>query len=504
MKLLLVEDEPYTREGILSAVDWDALEITKVLAAEDGQRGLEIALQCAPDIVLADMRMPKMDGADMAKSIKEVLPGCVFIFMSGYSDIGYYKSALQVSALDYVSKPLDIDELVKALQKGIGQVKANREKEEYLSTSRSDGLAVALIADRPDTERLMQLWNDWAMPWGEKYALHTLILKRERADGVRRHINQPAGTLGIEVCVGEVMASYVIHAAIPRKNTALLHRFARGLLSQPGSDRAYLAIGDAVSHPTQLHKSYESACGLIKLSFYHPQKRLFVYGDPAPSLANGYDQIDEFNQLLLRTPEKARMWTENQFEKIRQHAGTPIELVKYWGYRMCTELYFQMDRIKKSDIGSIPIDEKELWNKISAFGTLDELKDFVLEVIDKLDTFCRSGADLPVVQKVQRYIYNNFSAPLTLEAISDRVNISVTHLCSIFKEATGQTINQYILDVRMHRAKLMLESTHMHIHEIARAAGYSSSSYFIKAFRKSVGVTPQEYRKECRVYEEEA
>lgn len=504
MRLLLVEDEPYTREGILSAVDWNLLGISKILTAEDGQKGLDLARKYAPDIVLADMRMPKMDGADMAKRIKKILPGCAFIFMSGYSDIAYYKSALQVSALDYVSKPLVIDELVRVLEKGVKQVRENQTKEENLSILKSNELAAYAISDHADSNELMRLWKGCKMPCGEKYVLYSLVLSEKYSEQVFKAINGLAKTLDLRVSVGRTLAGYVIHTAIPRNSMALLHKFSQRLLGVSGLDTAYLAIGKPVEDATQLRESYENAIELLRLSFYYPERRLFVHGEPVASLVNGYDQVNEFSRLLLHNPPKALLWIENYFEKIRHHAGTPIELVKYWGFKMCTELYFQMDRIRKDEILSLPADEKALWKEISSLGTLDELKDFVLRVMDQLEDSRKADPDLPAILEVQRYIYNNFSAPLTLDTISEHVKISVTYLCSIFKEATGQTINQYILDVRMHRAKMMLESTHMHINEIAHATGYSSSSYFIKAFRKAAGITPQEYRKECKAYEDEA
>lgn len=79
------------------------------------------------------------------------------------------------------------------------------------------------------------------------------------------------------------------------------------------------------------------------------------------------------------------------------------------------------------------------------------------------------------------------------------MNLSTTYLCGLFKGNTGQTINNYILEVRIHRAKLMLELSDMNINEIAKASGFSSSSYFIKVFKNTINQTPQEYRNEHKV-----
>ena len=165
---------------------------------------------------------------------------------------------------------------------------------------------------------------------------------------------------------------------------------------------------------------------------------------------------------------------------------------------MCTESNFQFNRIKEDNKHSIHDEETELWDKISSINTLDALKQLVLETIDRLDCSRVSDENSPIIWKVHRYIYNHFSEPLSLKALSEHVNLSTTYLCSFFKDRTGQTINSYILDVRIHRAKILLEASNMHINEIADASGFSSSSYFIKAFRKITGMTPQIYRKEYK------
>ena len=99
MKLLLVDDEPYTREGILSIIAFDKLGIDEVFSAEDGLSGLAMAKEYQPDIILTDVRMPHLDGISMSYQIREFLPGCCIIFMSGFAEKDYLKSAIKLSAI---------------------------------------------------------------------------------------------------------------------------------------------------------------------------------------------------------------------------------------------------------------------------------------------------------------------------------------------------------------------------------------------------------------------
>lgn len=118
MILLIVDDEPIIRDGIRSLIDFDSLGITEVLEAENGLKGLEIFENHLPDIVLADINMPKMNGLDFSKEIKAIKPEVKIALITGYDYFDYARKALQIGVEDYVLKPVskkDITELLKNL-----------------------------------------------------------------------------------------------------------------------------------------------------------------------------------------------------------------------------------------------------------------------------------------------------------------------------------------------------------------------------------------------------
>ena len=92
MTLLIIDDEELTRTGIVETMNWPELGIGTVLQADDGVRGLEMARLHRPDIMLCDIRMPRMDGIEMLSQIESFLPDTIVIFMSGYSDKEYLKT----------------------------------------------------------------------------------------------------------------------------------------------------------------------------------------------------------------------------------------------------------------------------------------------------------------------------------------------------------------------------------------------------------------------------
>lgn len=115
MKLLIVDDEELTRTGLISSIDWDSLGITEILQADDGVNGLEMAKLYKPEIILCDVRMPRMTGIAMLERLEKFLPDSIPIFMSGYSDKEYLKAAIKLKAINYIEKPLHPEEVQAAV-----------------------------------------------------------------------------------------------------------------------------------------------------------------------------------------------------------------------------------------------------------------------------------------------------------------------------------------------------------------------------------------------------
>lgn len=129
-KLLIADDERNTREGLIECIEWQKLGIEKIEQASDGVIALEKAQIFRPDIILCDIRMPRMNGLEFAGKVREILSGCKIIFLSGYSDKEYLKTAIQLQAVDYVEKPVNLDEIRNAVSKAISLLEADAGKNE--------------------------------------------------------------------------------------------------------------------------------------------------------------------------------------------------------------------------------------------------------------------------------------------------------------------------------------------------------------------------------------
>ncbi len=115
-KVVIIDDEPWTREVIKKLGDWEALGLEVVGEASDGEYGLELIRQVSPDIILTDVKMPHLNGIDLIAALRKEDNHSLVIFISGYDDYSYIRSALKLDAVDYLLKPVKPEELNRQLR----------------------------------------------------------------------------------------------------------------------------------------------------------------------------------------------------------------------------------------------------------------------------------------------------------------------------------------------------------------------------------------------------
>lgn len=146
-------------------------------------------------------------------------------------------------------------------------------------------------------------------------------------------------------------------------------------------------------------------------------------------------------------------------------------------------------------------DEKELAQKVERMyrcRKIGDLLDIVSEAIDGFEQYLEEeegGARREVVQ-IRNYIQHHYNENnLSPENLAAMVYLSPGYLSAVFKEETGVTMNRYVREVRMNKARELLENTNMKISGISEKVGFSSSTYFCRSFREFFGVSPESCRK---------
>jgi len=136
-------------------------------------------------------------------------------------------------------------------------------------------------------------------------------------------------------------------------------------------------------------------------------------------------------------------------------------------------------------------------NEIRRFQTMDQLNTWLAKVLVRFTNrvfSMPSGRHEDIIKKAMEYIRRNYMLKISLNDISEDVNLSVSYLSKIFKEETGKSISETINTVRIEHAKLLLLNNDISLIEVSYLAGFEDQSYFTKVFKRNTGITPGKFR----------
>lgn len=129
-KIILADDEATMRRALLTLVDWKAMDCGVVYAAEDGQAVLDYLSICKPDIVISDIRMPRVDGLQLAEYLAKREPQIKMILLTAFAEFQYAQQAIRWNVSEYVVKSGALDSIVAAVERCKEQLeKTGKERE---------------------------------------------------------------------------------------------------------------------------------------------------------------------------------------------------------------------------------------------------------------------------------------------------------------------------------------------------------------------------------------
>lgn len=180
-KVMIADDEGIIREGIRQCVDWDSLGMTVVAEAEDGEEALELAVQHSIHIALVDLNMPIMHGMELMKRLREQLPGCKIIVITGHDEFSYAQESIRLQVNDYILKPAEPKQLMQVLRGVRDELESERQQSQHLQqASRQLQKNFPLLR-----ERFCQEWLDGNLSQAEiREQLQFLQLPPERPERI--------------------------------------------------------------------------------------------------------------------------------------------------------------------------------------------------------------------------------------------------------------------------------------------------------------------------------
>ena len=513
MKLLIVDDEELTRTGVITSLDWASLGIDEVLQADDGVHGLETARLYKPEIILCDVRMPRMDGISMLERLEKFLPDTVPIFMSGYSDKEYLKAAIKLKAVNYIEKPFSISEIETAIREArelYTQKVHSRRGETLHSMETASRLALQLTLPYGGNSQIIeQLSSELGLTMNASTYFTSFIVKTDlfldasipSMTDFYQEFQDFLEPFHMKCIYLEKKMQYLVYFLFSQNepanrhlqsvNTYLCSHFAE-------IGRYSMACGDTVYGLSKAYQTYTSAVILLQSSYFFPENTLLtsdqpddnpdvqsnIFSDsPAAAFADALSRLDQISaETILQ-----KLYTT--FYKNHRFLQNPVKDL-YYKLFLCLEDARHQQKIAGS--GNV----ESIAETIDDCFTFPELHQTLItktkEYFTKAET---TSQENPTIFLIKDYISKNYmNETLSVKDISSHVFLSTSYVCTFFKSETGQTLNQYITEYRMEKAKQLLKDARFKITDISSRVGYSDGNYFGKSFKKYSGLSPSEYR----------
>jgi two-component system response regulator YesN len=504
-KVLIIDDEQMIREGLKSIIDWEDLGFEIIGEASNGFEALKKIEVLDPDVILADIKMPFMDGISLTEKLKKMKKDFNIIFITAYSDFKFAKKAIDLGVSSYLLKPIDEDELTEILlkikdeyNKDIIKNKRiiNMTKEKFIEDYILDKIEKDKIEEYKGVLKLELSWKSYQIALFDINSSSKLNtkLKNNINNEIEKFINK--NKFGITFNIYKFIGVLLKDEPFLIANRILFNFLER--VSDEYNVDLIASIGSSVKHFSDLKESYDSALIAMNKKFIFGVNKIIKYDKYIQN--NNESKFDKINlnyeEIYSYLDAGNREYINNYLEKLRDYyeiSKFSEESIKIFYAKFYTILYNKIIDNYPEVYKQIK-DERFILENIHKKSTLQSLHAFIkyqfLNFIDLIDN-CKTGDKM---YKIVKYIDVNYNKNLKLDNLASLFNYNSVYLGRLFKSHTGQYFNKYIDTIRINKAKeLILDD--MKVNEIAKKIGYKDIDYFYKKFKKYVGTSPTLYKK---------
>lgn len=495
LKVFVVDDDAATVDWLVRNVEWEVYDCEVAGSATEAAEALRYMKEHTVDLLLTDVCMPGVSGLELIRQAKEEHPRLYVIVISAFDKFEYVKEAFQYGIIDYCLKPIDVNELYGCLKSAEAAYSERqmRQRDQDMLVFRNS-IFQRLINGEGSAARLEEqcALADIAL---DQPLFQVALLDMHRLEQ-RYHIpvaNRFAGK-GREgyYCFFNGRMDLVFLFWGGRGCDSQAERAIGEILRLEGiRDAVTLYIGRPLKSYRQIAESYQACCDFqnawmlfsgreVRIWQYPYEKYLGVLKDRARGRLAGSLNLDDL---------------EGAMEAIREIAGSCSGETKKRAEVLCLAVFLVKNVRVAHPHRRIPAPRGSMEAQSSSERMLTWLEEFCRGMREGTDG--EEGA-CPQVNRALRKIGSDYGdGTLSLKGLAAQWHISAAYLGKLFKEQTGEYFNDYLLRIRIEEAKRLLLGSRLRMGEIASEVGFSNQSYFNKMFRKSCGISPAEYRRQC-------
>ncbi|MEF3304096.1 response regulator [Paenibacillus sp. GYB003] len=502
-KVLLVEDEAFVRRSLKQLIRWEDMGFTIAGEAGDGREALAMMKADAPDLVIADIIMPGMDGIELLKHAREEGMESAFVMLTCMNEFEYARQALEFGASGYLLK-LSMNE--KSLAETLSKV-----DRELLRTMQ--------MRSQTESQSFQKLYRDmWQSIYGEDRG--GPAEPREWAeDGDRRYASVWIGSflhgadrfttddfrkLGLATPDSRTAIHTYTHFGVTTVfvwNPASVASRERSAAARPPYPAALSGSAAAGGEARDVWSGVLRALDTVWYEGWNGRaivaERETEAGPDAGDGTGARSGAERYAPLGWKT-ERAwiQSFEQRHLDDFRERLRSgwrdmerrrmPMAIVK--------ETAIRIDRILARIAGCAGLAEEEL----TACASHGELGERLLSRAEQYAQRWSTGAQPitghPEIDKALAYIHRHSHEDVTLKGVAALVSMDETYFSGLFKRKTGVTLIHYVQQVRIGHAKKLLEETSLPVAEVGERVGFPNTNYFIKIFKRWAGRTPNDYR----------
>jgi two-component system response regulator YesN len=531
-KLLIVEDEEIFRRVLPTIIDWNSIGFEVAGVCENGYKALEFLDKTEVDAILTDIRMPVLNGLELAMEVKSRFPKTKVTLFSAFNEFDYAKKGIECGVYGYILKSDGEDEIINHFIKlkgvlhkehqismdseDIWRKRENLFKEMMENHSEMDEKAVAMI----QKVGIFATNKDYRM---------TLFQIDEY-----KHLTFYSGADRVR-SIHELIRRYLYeHIEIQNKGTVIsLNEFFCVLWTLPEED--------FVRDVTELYENLKEELGMYKKNEDECLEISCVIGNRAANLqelCNSYSRLREsflhkayignclvhdndldhngkriftfteeerwMKEIMVLVNGKAHVKLIEYLETLKVQCIdaklTEIDMISGFAVKLVLTIMGALGEMgKKTDMfvdkanGMI----KEIGHCETIVMIFKKLEAFIVEAFDVLHEE-NNMKNRRIVDEALAYIKENYSGQISLEELARYVNVHPVHLSRLFSKDVGNTFKYILTEVRIEEAKRLLKDINYRVYEISCMVGYEKPRYFSELFRNVTGLTPLEYREKYK------
>lgn len=520
-RIILADDEPNILYGMQKGLDWERLGFSVVGTAQNGKEVLELMEEFHTDLVISDIKMPFMDGLELAKQIQENYINTKVILFSGWDDFEYARLAISYGVSEYIMKPIDYNEMQKLLMEMHEELdqeyneKINRvrleeayikslpllrqqffsqlvtepmeeaERELQIKNLKLDffDLAYSIVAVKIQKEEEKDFLNEWSMKETLKEALENIAHVYEFGMG-EKEIFLLGGEKKHEI--GKITRSI---------------QEAEVMIERLFGARISCGISGCSENLSEMPLLYAQALEALDYNLVLLDENYTYYNDIMPHQEIEEDWSIQVEMIGKKIPYVAEAELKVQVQELLRwlHKGH-YTLNEY--QIVILEISFSVARFyKKYQITSDTefAGTKKMAVKILSLSTGEELDHWLLNyflLIRSLIQKKQVDNNVVLAENAKKIVEESFQNPeLSVESVCNQLHVSTSYFSKVFKQVTGGTFLNYLIGRRMEEAKKLLLQTDYKSHAIGTMVGYPEPNYFSYVFKKNCGISPVKYRK---------